>query len=188
VFALASQHIPDVYVATITLATSPYRSVSPAIGGKWVPVSQRHSGPEAWYTLTGETRLETPEGAMVDSAGGQNVVVVPAVGRRSLRRTSATNTSSAGLSVKWREVPREGIAILRVCRPPRPYWICWKPPRQTLLPSDYRLFLLARALTDPLGLVTNEGCVGGRDPPPAPPSIFGPNETPLLLGIPTGIP
>jgi quercetin dioxygenase-like cupin family protein len=35
----------------------------------------RHSGPEAWYTLTGETCLETPEGTMVGRAGGQHVIV-----------------------------------------------------------------------------------------------------------------
>jgi quercetin dioxygenase-like cupin family protein len=35
----------------------------------------RHSGPEAWYTLTGETCLETPDGTMVGSAGGQYVIV-----------------------------------------------------------------------------------------------------------------
>lgn len=35
----------------------------------------RHSGPEAWYTLSGETCLETPEGAMVGRAGGAHVIV-----------------------------------------------------------------------------------------------------------------
>jgi quercetin dioxygenase-like cupin family protein len=35
----------------------------------------RHSGPEAWYTLTGETCLETPDGTMVGRAGGQHVIV-----------------------------------------------------------------------------------------------------------------
>ena len=34
-----------------------------------------HSGPEAWYNLTGETCLETPNGKMVGSAGGPPVVV-----------------------------------------------------------------------------------------------------------------
>jgi quercetin dioxygenase-like cupin family protein len=38
-------------------------------------VVHRHSGPEAWYTLTGETCLETPEGTMVGRAGGQHVIV-----------------------------------------------------------------------------------------------------------------
>jgi quercetin dioxygenase-like cupin family protein len=35
----------------------------------------RHSGPEVWYTLTGETCLETPEGATIGRAGGQYVIV-----------------------------------------------------------------------------------------------------------------
>jgi len=35
----------------------------------------RHSGPEAWYTLSGETCLETPEGTTVGRAGGPPVIV-----------------------------------------------------------------------------------------------------------------
>lgn len=34
-----------------------------------------HSGPEAWYTLSGETCLETPDGSMVGRAGGSQVIV-----------------------------------------------------------------------------------------------------------------
>ncbi len=34
-----------------------------------------HSGPEAWYTMTGETCLETPAGRMVGRAGGPPVIV-----------------------------------------------------------------------------------------------------------------
>jgi quercetin dioxygenase-like cupin family protein len=34
-----------------------------------------HSGPEAWYTLTGETCLETPSGKFVGRAGGPPVIV-----------------------------------------------------------------------------------------------------------------
>ncbi len=37
--------------------------------------AHRHSGPEAWYTLAGETCLETPEGTMVGRAGGSHVMV-----------------------------------------------------------------------------------------------------------------
>jgi quercetin dioxygenase-like cupin family protein len=37
--------------------------------------AHRHSGPEAWYTLSGETCLETPEGRMVGRAGGSHVIV-----------------------------------------------------------------------------------------------------------------
>jgi hypothetical protein len=35
----------------------------------------RHSGPEAWYTLTGETCLETPAGTLVGRTGGRPVIV-----------------------------------------------------------------------------------------------------------------
>ena len=34
-----------------------------------------HAGPEAWYTLAGETCLETPRGAQIGRAGGQHVIV-----------------------------------------------------------------------------------------------------------------
>lgn len=34
-----------------------------------------HSGPEAWFTVAGETCLETPEGKFVGRAGGQPVIV-----------------------------------------------------------------------------------------------------------------
>ena len=37
--------------------------------------AHRHSGSEAWYTLMGETCLETPDGAMVGRAGGTHVIV-----------------------------------------------------------------------------------------------------------------
>jgi quercetin dioxygenase-like cupin family protein len=37
--------------------------------------AHRHSGPEAWYTLSGETCLETPDGAMIGRAGGSHVIV-----------------------------------------------------------------------------------------------------------------
>jgi quercetin dioxygenase-like cupin family protein len=42
--------------------------------GMTVPV-HTHSGPEAWYTLAGETCLETPLGKQVGRAGGQYVIV-----------------------------------------------------------------------------------------------------------------
>ena len=37
--------------------------------------AHRHSGPEAWYTLSGETCLETPEGKAVGRAGGSHVII-----------------------------------------------------------------------------------------------------------------
>jgi quercetin dioxygenase-like cupin family protein len=38
-------------------------------------VEHTHSGPEAWYTLSGETCLETPEHKYVGRAGGDPVIV-----------------------------------------------------------------------------------------------------------------
>jgi quercetin dioxygenase-like cupin family protein len=37
--------------------------------------AHRHSGPEAWYTVAGETCLETPDGKLVGRAGGSYVIV-----------------------------------------------------------------------------------------------------------------
>jgi quercetin dioxygenase-like cupin family protein len=37
--------------------------------------SHHHSGPEAWYTIAGETCLETPDGKMIGKAGGPPVIV-----------------------------------------------------------------------------------------------------------------
>ena len=34
-----------------------------------------HSGPEAWYTVAGETCLETPDGVQIGRAGGPPVIV-----------------------------------------------------------------------------------------------------------------
>jgi hypothetical protein len=40
-------------------------------------IIHRHAGPEAWYTLSGETCLETPAGIMVGRAGGRPTIVPP---------------------------------------------------------------------------------------------------------------
>jgi quercetin dioxygenase-like cupin family protein len=37
--------------------------------------AHRHSGSEAWFTLSGETCLETPDGVMIGRAGGSHVIV-----------------------------------------------------------------------------------------------------------------
>lgn len=37
--------------------------------------AHRHGGPEAWYTLTGETCLETPNGRVIGRAGGPPVII-----------------------------------------------------------------------------------------------------------------
>jgi quercetin dioxygenase-like cupin family protein len=42
--------------------------------GMTAPV-HRHPGPETWYTVSGETCLETPQGKMLGRAGGDPVIV-----------------------------------------------------------------------------------------------------------------
>src|SRR5215216_7685842 len=37
--------------------------------------SHTHAGPEAWYTVSGETCLETSDGKQVGRAGGEHVIV-----------------------------------------------------------------------------------------------------------------
>lgn len=37
--------------------------------------THRHGGPEVWYTLAGETCLETPDGTLVGRAGGPPVII-----------------------------------------------------------------------------------------------------------------
>ena len=37
--------------------------------------SHTHAGPEAWYTLSGETCLETPNGKQIGRAGGEPVII-----------------------------------------------------------------------------------------------------------------
>jgi quercetin dioxygenase-like cupin family protein len=37
--------------------------------------SHTHAGPEAWYTLSGETCLETPNGRQIGRAGGEPVII-----------------------------------------------------------------------------------------------------------------
>ena len=48
-----------------------------------------NSGPEAWYTMAGETCLETPDGVMVGRAG-EPPVIVPAGPPMHLTATGTT--------------------------------------------------------------------------------------------------
>jgi quercetin dioxygenase-like cupin family protein len=63
-----------------------------------------HSGPEAWYTLTGETCLETPEGRMVGRAGGPPVIV-PAGPPMHLTATGTTTRRAIVLILHDRSQP-----------------------------------------------------------------------------------
>jgi quercetin dioxygenase-like cupin family protein len=63
-----------------------------------------HSGPEAWYTLTGETCLETPDGRMVGRAGGPPVIV-PAGPPMHLTATGNTTRRAIVLILHDRSQP-----------------------------------------------------------------------------------
>ena len=53
----------------------------------------RHSGPEAWYTVSGTICLETPEGARFGEAGGDPVIVPGGVPMQLTAVGSATRRS-----------------------------------------------------------------------------------------------
>jgi len=58
--------IPGVYAAQYMEAVFNPGMTAPA---------HTHSGPEAWYTVAGETCLETPDGKQVGRAGGPPVII-----------------------------------------------------------------------------------------------------------------
>jgi quercetin dioxygenase-like cupin family protein len=74
----------------------------------------RHSGPEAWYTLSGETCLETPGGTQVGRANGPPVIV-PEGMPMELTATGSTLRQSL-------------VLILHdSSRPPTTPEVAWKP-------------------------------------------------------------
>ena len=74
----------------------------------------RHSGPEAWYTIQGETCLETPNGTQVGRAGGRPVIV-PGGPPMELTATGTTRRESL-------------VLILHdASRPPTSMESTWKP-------------------------------------------------------------
>jgi quercetin dioxygenase-like cupin family protein len=73
----------------------------------------RHSGPEAWYTMSGETCLETPSGTQVGKAG--RPVIVPGGAPMELTATGTTIRKSL-------------VLILHdASRPPTTMESTWKP-------------------------------------------------------------
>lgn len=60
--------------------------------GTKTPV-HRHSGPEAWYTMSGETCLETPTGTQVGRMGGPPVIVPGGTPMQLTATGSAVRTS-----------------------------------------------------------------------------------------------
>jgi quercetin dioxygenase-like cupin family protein len=63
-----------------------------------------HSGPEAWYTMSGETCLETPDGVMIGRAGGPPVIV-PAGPPMHLTATGAVTRRALVLILHDRSQP-----------------------------------------------------------------------------------
>jgi quercetin dioxygenase-like cupin family protein len=67
-----------------------------------------HPGPEAFYTLTGETCLETPEGAQTGRAGGPPVIVAGGVPMH-LTATGTEKRSSLVLILHLSSKPSSGM-------------------------------------------------------------------------------
>lgn len=76
--ALKGEHIADIGPLPVT-AGEQYSAVFmesvSTPGTKTTSPTHTHPGPEAWYTLAGETCLETPNGKQIGRAGGPPVIV-----------------------------------------------------------------------------------------------------------------
>lgn len=73
---VAGQRIAEIGPLPIS-ATEPYSAqyMEAVFTPGMTAAAHVHSGPEAWYTLTGETCLETPQGTQIGKAGGDFVIV-----------------------------------------------------------------------------------------------------------------
>jgi quercetin dioxygenase-like cupin family protein len=71
--------------------------------------AHRHPGPEAWYTVAGETCLETPEGKQLGRAGGQ-YVIVPGGAPMHLTATGTANRRSLVLILHESSKPASTLA------------------------------------------------------------------------------
>jgi len=68
-------HVADIGPLRVTAGTSYSATFMEAIMTPGMTSAvHRHSGPEAWYTVAGETCLETPNGKLVGSAGHPTIV------------------------------------------------------------------------------------------------------------------
>lgn len=68
-------HVADIGPLPVTSGTEYSATLMEAISNPGVTSAiHRHSGPEAWYTVAGETCLETPDGKIVGRAGMPAVV------------------------------------------------------------------------------------------------------------------
>jgi quercetin dioxygenase-like cupin family protein len=69
-----------------------------------------HGGPEAWYTLSGETCLETPDGAQVGRAGGLPVIVP---GGPPMHLTATGSEQRRALVLILHEASRPATTLVR---------------------------------------------------------------------------
>ncbi len=99
-------------------------------------------GPEAWYTLSGEMCLETPEGAMTGRAGGPPVIVPEG----PPMQLTATGT----------EVRRALVLVLHDAPHPASVPAAHWQPRGLCRPSKWTSHSLTRAPHPP---PADEGCV-----------------------------
>ena len=74
--AAGGEHVADIGPLPVTAgANYSVRYLDAVFEPGMTAAEHRHAGPEAWYTLAGETCLETPEGAQIGRAGGPPVIV-----------------------------------------------------------------------------------------------------------------
>jgi quercetin dioxygenase-like cupin family protein len=69
------QHISTIGPLTITPGAYATQYMEAVFTPGMTAPTHTHSGPEAWYTVAGETCLETPDGIQIGRAGGPPVIV-----------------------------------------------------------------------------------------------------------------
>jgi quercetin dioxygenase-like cupin family protein len=73
--ASAGEHVTTIGPLPITRGVFAAQYMEAIFNPGMTAPEHTHSGPEAWYTLAGETCLETPSGKQVGRAGGPPVIV-----------------------------------------------------------------------------------------------------------------
>jgi hypothetical protein len=84
-----------------------------------------HYGPEAWYTLAGETCLETPDGKLVGRAGGSPVIVP---GGRPMLLTATGAGQRRALTLILHDSSKPPSTMIHDWKPKR---ACVEPPKRT---------------------------------------------------------
>jgi len=73
--ASAGEHVTTIGPLPITPGVFAAQYMEAIFNPGMTAPEHTHSGPEAWYTLAGETCLETPSGKQIGRAGGPPVIV-----------------------------------------------------------------------------------------------------------------